>query len=152
MSDHNEASGARVSFEEESFAAGETVTREQAASLVARVAASSREQTDTTVPGFDDPRSTVAQASPTDALTRSALASALHELAEAPPLLVRRPSIYVDAPLDLPAEEAIQWLTVEGIVTPTADSTFQPEAAVTREYMAMVLYRFAAYLEERSGN
>lgn len=41
--------------------------------------------------------------------------------------------------------DAVNWAASEGIVAGFEDGTFQPNAAITREQMASILYRYAAY-------
>ena len=44
--------------------------------------------------------------------------------------------------------DAVQWASGAGIVTGMGDGTFAPDAAVTREQMAVFLYRYAQALEQ----
>lgn len=41
--------------------------------------------------------------------------------------------------------QAVAWASSEGIVGGYGDGTFQPNKAITREEMASILYRYAAY-------
>ena len=43
-------------------------------------------------------------------------------------------------------DEAVAWANEEGIVTGMTETTFAPNAAITREQMATMLYRYAKYL------
>lgn len=43
-------------------------------------------------------------------------------------------------------DEAVAWANEEGIVTGMTEDTFAPNAAITREQMATMLYRYAKYL------
>lgn len=58
-----------------------------------------------------------------------------------------QPSFYDVSPLD-PCYEAASWAAEQGIVTGYEDGSFRPDAVVTREQMAVFLYRFAEYLGE----
>ncbi|MEX0913732.1 MAG: peptidoglycan DD-metalloendopeptidase family protein [Demequina sp.] len=164
MSDHAAQARWQWEFDEDGFAPGETVTRHEAASVLAQVATSAQAQAEaqaraeapeqaqaTIAPeAGDTPALGVSEERPNATITRAELAVALYKLVEEPVLHVRRPSIYEDVPLEMPEEEAIQWLAIEGIAAPSAGPAFRPHAAVTREDLALLLYRFASYLEERS--
>lgn len=41
--------------------------------------------------------------------------------------------------------EAVNWAASEGVVGGFGDATFRPDSAITREQMASILYRYAAY-------
>lgn len=74
-------------------------------------------------------------------LTRAELVAALHEQAG-------RPSIdfilnYTDVDSDAPYAEAIRWASGEGFVSGYGNGQFGPDDAVTREQMALILYRYA---------
>ena len=43
-------------------------------------------------------------------------------------------------------DKAVAWANEEGIVTGISDASFAPNAAITREQMATMLYRYAKYL------
>ncbi len=42
-------------------------------------------------------------------------------------------------------EAAVSWASANGIVNGTTDTTFSPDATVTREQMATIIYRYATY-------
>lgn len=86
--------------------------------------------------------------SPDTAVSRAMLVAILHRLEGSPDL----PADYnVPAFSDVTAEtgawyiDAVRWAAYEGIVTGYADGTFVPNAAVTREQMVAMLYRYAQY-------
>ncbi len=73
-------------------------------------------------------------------LTRAELVAALHEQAG-------KPSIdfilnYTDVDSDAPYAEAIRWASGEGFVSGYGNGQFGPDDAVTREQMALILYRY----------
>ena len=50
-----------------------------------------------------------------------------------------------DVPKGSYYEDAVTWAANNGIVNGTSDTTFSPNANVTREQMAAILYRYAQY-------
>ena len=42
---------------------------------------------------------------------------------------------------------AVDWAAKNGIVNGVSETSFDPDAAITREQMAAILYRYAAYWE-----
>lgn len=74
-------------------------------------------------------------------LTRAELVAALHEQAG-------KPSIdfilnYTDVDSDAPYAEAIRWASGEGFASGYGNGRFGPDDGVTREQMALILYRYA---------
>ena len=47
--------------------------------------------------------------------------------------------------------DAVAWAAANGIVTGVSDTTFAPDAAITRESLAVILYRYAAMNEQAQG-
>ena len=47
--------------------------------------------------------------------------------------------------------EAVRWAASEGIVTGVSESEFAPNANITREQMAAILYRYAGYKDYDTG-
>ena len=47
--------------------------------------------------------------------------------------------------------DAVAWAAANGIVTGTTTTTFAPDAAVTRESLAVILYRYAEMKEQAQG-
>lgn len=54
-------------------------------------------------------------------------------------------SQYTDVPAGWWYTEAVLWATVNGMITGYDDKTFGPDDALTREQMAVIIYRYAAY-------
>lgn len=55
---------------------------------------------------------------------------------------------FTDVPAGSYYEGYVVWAAEQGIVQGTSDTTFSPDAAVTREQMAAFLYRYAKYLKK----
>ena len=47
--------------------------------------------------------------------------------------------------------DAVAWAAANGIVTGTTETTFAPDTAITRESLAVILYRYAAMKEQAQG-
>ena len=80
---------------------------------------------------------------PNGTLTRGMMVTVLYRLEGEP-----------ESRADLPFEdvepgtwytEAVRWAVDEGIVLGTSDTTYEPDAMITREQLATMLYRYAAY-------
>ena len=80
---------------------------------------------------------------PNGTLTRGMMVTVLYRLEGEP-----------ESRADLPFEdvepgtwytEAVRWAVEEGIVLGTSDTTYEPDAMITREQLATMLYRYAAY-------
>lgn len=54
---------------------------------------------------------------------------------------------FTDVPADRYYAKAIAWATSHGIVSGYPNKTFAPESNITREQLAFILYRYAAYKE-----
>ena len=52
--------------------------------------------------------------------------------------------LFTDVGEDAPYAEALRWAVSEQIVTGTTETTFSPDAGLTREQAAVMLYRYAA--------
>ncbi len=52
-------------------------------------------------------------------------------------------SSFADVPEDSYYASAVSWASQNGIVTGVSDTTFAPDAEVTREQLAVIMYRFA---------
>lgn len=74
-------------------------------------------------------------------LTRGALIAMLHERAGKP--TVNYAMDYTDVAQDSPYAEAIRWASSEELAGGYGDHRFGPEDPVTREQMAVILYRYA---------
>ena len=84
--------------------------------------------------------------SPDTAMSRSMMAAVLYGMAGRP--AAAGGSAFSDVPEGAWYADAVQWASGAGIVTGMGDGTFAPDAAVTREQMAVFLYRFAQALEQ----
>lgn len=74
-------------------------------------------------------------------LTRGELVAMLHEQAGKP--VVNYVMTYTDVETGDPYAEAIRWASSEQIVNGYGNDVFGPDDAVTREQMAVILYRYA---------
>lgn len=84
--------------------------------------------------------------SPDTAMSRSMMAAVLYGMAGRP--AAAGGSAFSDVPEGAWYADAVQWASGAGIVTGMGDGTFAPDAAVTREQMAVFLYRYAQALEQ----
>lgn len=78
--------------------------------------------------------------SPDGRVTRAMLAVILHRMAGQPAV---GGETYADVPGGAYYADAVAWARSEGILTGYPDGTFRPNAAVTRQQLAVFLYRFA---------
>ena len=74
-------------------------------------------------------------------LTRGELVSMLHEEAGSP--VVNYAMRYTDVKDGDPCAEAIRWATSEQLVSGYSDGTFGADRPISREQMAVILYRYA---------
>ena len=81
--------------------------------------------------------------SPNAAMTRAMLVTVLYRLEGQPAVNGR--SGFSDVQYNGYYEDAVTWAADNGIVNGTSASTFSPNANVTREQMAAILYRYAQY-------
>ena len=82
---------------------------------------------------------------PKDTLTRAMLVTVLYRMAGSP--AVDAPSGFTDVADGQWYSDAIAWAAANGIVNGVSETSFDPDAAITREQMAAILYRYAAYWE-----
>ena len=78
---------------------------------------------------------------PNGTLTRAMFATMLHRYAGEP--IVDYAIPYTDIEDDAWYTEAVRWAASEGIVKGLDDKTFAPDAPITREQMAAMIYRYA---------
>ena len=81
--------------------------------------------------------------SPNAAMTRAMLVTVLYRLEGQPAVNGR--SGFSDVTFNSYYEDAVTWAADNGIVNGTSATTFSPNANVTREQMAAILYRYAQY-------
>ena len=81
--------------------------------------------------------------SPYASMTRAMLVTVLYRL-EGEPTVTGRSS-FTDVRSGAYYEKAVIWAAANGIVTGTGSTTFSPDAKVTREQLAAILYRYAQY-------
>ncbi len=72
--------------------------------------------------------------------TRSMVVTILHRMEGAPP--ATKPTAFLDVPNTAYYAVPIAWGSENGIVTGTSPTLFSPEAPVTREQFATILYRY----------
>lgn len=81
--------------------------------------------------------------SPNAAMTRAMLVTVLYRLEGEPTVYGR--SGFSDVQYNSYYEDAVTWAADNNIVNGTSTTTFSPNANVTREQMAAILYRYAQY-------
>ena len=81
--------------------------------------------------------------SPNAAMTRAMLVTVLYRLEGEPTVYGR--SGFSDVQYNSYYEDAVTWAADNSIVNGTSTTTFSPNANVTREQMAAILYRYAQY-------
>ena len=81
--------------------------------------------------------------SPNASMTRAMLVTVLYRLEDQPAVNGR--SGFSDVQYNGYYEDAVTWAADNGIVNGTSTTTFSPNANVTREQMAAILYRYAQY-------
>lgn len=79
--------------------------------------------------------------SPDAPMSRAMLVTVLYRLSGEPAL--SQDSGFADVASDAYYADAVSWAVGEGIVTGTSQTTFSPDESVTREQMAVLLYRCA---------
>ena len=76
-------------------------------------------------------------------LTRSMFVTILHRIEGAP--IVEADAGFVDVPADQFYTEAVKWAKANGIVAGISETEFAPTMDVTREQMAAMIARYAAF-------
>lgn len=79
---------------------------------------------------------------PYDVTDRAMIVTILHRLEESPAAL---PAGFTDVGQGQYYAGPVAWASASGVVTGYEDATFRPAAAVTREQLAAILYRYAGY-------
>lgn len=80
--------------------------------------------------------------SPNATTTRGMIVTILHRLEGSP---AADASGFADVESGAWYQEAVDWAAANGIVNGTSQTTFAPTSPITREQMAAILYRYAAY-------
>ena len=80
--------------------------------------------------------------SPNAAVTRGMVVTVLHRM-EGTPAGGSQP--FADVAADAYYADAVAWAAEKGIVAGTSATTFAPNASITREQMAAILYRYAGF-------
>ncbi|MCF0123467.1 MAG: S8 family serine peptidase, partial [Ruminiclostridium sp.] len=78
---------------------------------------------------------------PNSSITRGQLVTILYRMAGSPSVSSR--SGYSDVPAGQYYSNPVAWASARGIVTGLPDGTFQPDAPITREQLATILWRYA---------
>ena len=81
--------------------------------------------------------------SPDASTTRGMIVAVLHRLENQP--VVSQENPFTDIKYGSYYEDAIAWAAANGIVEGYGDGSFEPDANITREQMATILYRYADY-------
>jgi len=81
---------------------------------------------------------------PNDPMTRAMLAQVLANL-EGVDLSAYKTSRFSDVAVGVWYAAAVEWAADKGIVTGTGNGRFSPDAAITREQMAVMLYNYIKY-------
>ena len=81
--------------------------------------------------------------SPDASMTRAMLVTVLYRLEGQP--AVTGNSSFADVKSGVYYERAVIWAAANGIVTGTGSASFSPDAKVTREQLAAILYRYGQY-------
>ncbi|MDR3277906.1 MAG: S-layer homology domain-containing protein, partial [Oscillospiraceae bacterium] len=84
-----------------------------------------------------------------DATTRAVLAIALYRLEGSPE--VAKFADFTDITKGTPLSAAVSWASAAGVVTGYEDGSFKPNNSITREQIAAMLYRYAAYKKQSAG-
>lgn len=80
--------------------------------------------------------------SPNDNMTRAMLVTVLWRFEGCPEVVSDTSFTDLSADWYIPA---VKWANVNGIVKGTSDSTFSPDAMITREQLATILFRYSEY-------
>ena len=86
--------------------------------------------------------------SPMLSMSRSMLVTVLYRLAGEPDA---GECAFTDVASGTWYTDAVAWAAANGVVTGTTTTTFAPDAAITRESLAVILYRYAEMKEQAQG-
>ncbi|MDR0812725.1 MAG: S-layer homology domain-containing protein [Oscillospiraceae bacterium] len=84
--------------------------------------------------------------SPGQLITRGDFVTMLHRFAGSPSIKGKTPTTFSDVPLACYYDYAVKWASSEKIVSGISADKFDPGATVTREQIALILYKFQLYL------
>jgi len=84
--------------------------------------------------------------SPYLATSRAMVVTILYRLAESPDIS-ELSNPFTDVPADLWYTDAVIWAAANGIVNGYGNSKFGPDDSITREQMAVILYRYAKFMD-----
>jgi len=76
-------------------------------------------------------------------MTRAMLVTVLHRMAK--PLMLAKKQLFSDVSTDVWYAESVAWAAENQIVNGVNDGLFMPESQITREQLAVILYRYAIY-------
>jgi hypothetical protein len=82
-------------------------------------------------------------------MTRAMLVTALHRAAGSPE--VAPSDAFSDLPAGTPLAAAASWARDAGVVNGMGDGSFMPDASVTREQIAAMLFRYAGHRGADTG-
>ena len=80
---------------------------------------------------------------PADQLSRAQLAQVLYNLAGNPAPETVAEADFADVPADAWCADAVYWARSQGIIAGYSDTVFGPGDCITREQLAVMLYRYA---------
>jgi hypothetical protein len=80
---------------------------------------------------------------PDAAMTRAAMVTSIYRLAGSPP--VSRSNSFADVPAGKWYSAAAQWAAQTGVAEGDHDGNFNPEQSITRQELAVMLYRYAQF-------
>lgn len=89
------------------------------------------------------------QFAPDNAMTRGMLVTVLHRLAGKPST---GQNTFSDVPANAYFADAVAWADEVGVVTGIGENRFAPNANITREQLAVILYRFAGAPEVKDAS
>ncbi len=82
---------------------------------------------------------------PNKTMSRAMLVTVLHRLALEPD--ATHQSVFCDVPENVWYTEAVKWASENKIVNGVTNTVFNPDADITRQQLALILYRYASYTD-----
>ena len=77
-------------------------------------------------------------------MTRGMVATVIYRLANSPPVMIRA-TPFTDVSTEDWYYDAVVWAFDDGVVTGMGDGRFAPEQLISREQMAVMMYRYAQF-------